>query len=176
MVSTALLMVASMVAGQAGQAEQAALTVPQDVMRELQSFVGTWKAQVKPGDKQVNIEYTFKIADNGVSLYYTIRSTEPAEVKKASGIAGWDGVKGELVIAEFSEDGSHALIHLQRKIPGKLWEGIIESSDAKSMVTGRGKWTLEMPAADKVISRRWKTATPKDGEAPEAEMTTERIK
>ena len=142
---TSVLVAASMVVG---QTEEAAITVPEEVLSEFEYFVGNWEGTGTLDGQEFSVKYEFRWADNKASLSYTHRGRDPEGPWMASGIMGWDAVNKQVVILEFGVEGEHALVHLRREKPRKLWQGKITATNTRTGETEKSQWMLEKKGPD----------------------------
>jgi hypothetical protein len=125
MLSTAFLLAASMVVGQAEGPPVSPL--PKEIMISYQYLMGTWATKAKVGEK--SSEGTFicrwEPGRHCYRLTVSVLPSEPAEpVQHMSSIGGYDPVKKQTIEKAFWSDGSHYTLFYDNSNPVRQ-KGII---------------------------------------------------
>jgi hypothetical protein len=111
------LIVASSLFGQAAD-----VTIPADVLTEMQYLVGDWTMEGKLGEELHKAKFSHKWSSSRLCVNCDFVWSRPAETLKACQIIGWDGGTRELVVVEFGSDGYSGTARYKIKSPG-VWEG-----------------------------------------------------
>jgi hypothetical protein len=167
MFSTAFLLAASMVVGQAEKAN-----VPDDAIEELSRLIGTWQMTGKEGSDIFMAKCTNEWAPGqyGIRLQCTWSG---AWEGRGFGFVAWDNVKKELFGPEAYEDGSVCRLHYNIRSPG-VWEGETHNS-----LGGKGEYKAEIRLEFKNADHyTWsaKKATLNGQPYPDMELEFKRVK
>jgi hypothetical protein len=104
MLSSALLLVASIVAAQADEPN-----IPKDAIKAIGYYVGDWRAErTEDGEKRVD-EFTVKWVRGQYCTILTSTTTTPKGVSKGTLLSGWDALNKEIVDFSYGSDGSHSI-------------------------------------------------------------------
>ena len=118
MVSTAFLLVASMVVGQAETPPVSPL--PKEVMMSYQYFMGTWATKAKVGEEGSEGTFTCRWEPGRHCYRYTgtdLSSEPTGRVEHVSAIAGYDPVTKQTIEKAFWSDGSHYTLYYDMSNP-----------------------------------------------------------
>ena len=167
MVSTAFLLAASMVVGQADKS-----TVPDDIIAELGRLVGTWQMTGKEGDDTFMAEYRHEWTPGKYAVRF--QSTwSGAWQGRGFGFVAWDNVKKELFGPEAYEDGSVCILRQKIKSPG-VWEG-----ETRNSLALKGEYKAEIRSEFKNADHfTWSAtnATLNGQPIPDMELEFKRVK
>ena len=140
MLSTALLLAASIVVGQA-EKEQ----IPKETIAELGRLVGTWKMVGEEGKDSYTAIYKNEWASGRFALQMRC-DWSGTWVGNGIGFLAWDGVKKEFFGPEAYDDGTVCRLQYSIKSPG-VWVGETQNS-----LAGKGAYRanirLEFTDAD----------------------------
>jgi hypothetical protein len=142
MLSTSILLAASMVVG---QAEQVKVAVPQEVLSFFGYFVGEWRMEGVALDGAVSGVNTWKWAEAKHCLTYDSLWKDKNGTAHALAICGWDPAKKQLVETEYWTGGGTNTLRYS-KISDALWEGTMSGveSDGKEL-TGKIAYEIKSP-------------------------------
>ena len=167
MLSTAVLMTASLVVGQA-EREQ----IPTEAITELSRFVGVWEMVGEEGDDSYKAEYHFEPVKGNYALRFQCRWSGAWE-GRGFGMMAWDGSKKEIFSPEGYDDGSICRLHYRIEKPGVLI-GETQNSLANK---GEYKARIRLKFEDKDCYTWTATEATLDGEAqPDMTLRFTRVK
>ena len=128
MLSTAFLLAAYMVVGQAGD-----VNVPKEVLSEFQFLVGDWEYTGESQEGAVKGTLSGKWASGEHAILFEMSWTDRNHTTLGTGMHGWDAADKKLVALEFWSDGWSHFRRFTIKSPG-VWQ-----SDEWRGVDGKGQ-------------------------------------
>ena len=114
MLSTTLLLAASMVVGQADKEQ-----IPTEAITELCRFVGVWEMVGEEGNDSYKAEYHFEPVKGNYALRFQCRWFGAWE-GRGFGMMAWDCSKKGVFSPEAYDDGSMGRLHYRIAEPGVL--------------------------------------------------------
>jgi hypothetical protein len=151
MLSTAVLLTASMVVGQAED-----INVPKKVLAEFDYLVGDWTYSGEDGDDAVKGTFSVKWAPGKHAILIEMSWTDPDHTAMGTGIDGWDVAKERITTLEFWSDGwSHYREYSIKSVGvwhSDVWNGV---TDEGKRITGRG--IVERKGPNEFVWRSEKT-------------------
>ena len=139
MLSTAVLMAASMIVGQTEREH-----IPKEAIAELGRLVGTWEMTGKEGGENFKAEYHIEWAEGRCGLLLQCRWFRDSEAR-GLGMLAWDDSKKGIFQPEAYDDGSISRLNYTQFAPD-VWAG-----EAHNTVVGKGEYkaSIKLEFADK---------------------------
>ena len=132
--SATLVILASLVLGEAQEAEALKTTIPADVLTEFKFMVGSWEAVYAEGDLtgKGDISTSWSIDRQAIVSNQSWDIAKYGKIKSVE-LNGWDTSTKEMIETTFFSGGGGAVRKYQLKGPG-IWEGSARNFHADGAV------------------------------------------